>query len=236
MKTVGILAHVDAGKTTFSEQVLLLSHAIRKAGRVDHQDTFLDTHPIEKSRGITIFSGLARFQLGDDTVIWLDTPGHVDFSAEMERAVSMMDYAIVVVSCAEGIQSHTETVWGLLEAYHVPVFLFLNKTDRVGADPDGVLAQLRRFSTDMVDFRAWQGFDTLPNALIEAIAERSETLLDTLLDSGYDAALWQRTLPSMIQRREIFPVLTGSALEGKGIEAFLSLLSLTTSTDYAAHV
>ena len=119
-KTVGVLAHVDAGKTTFSEQVLYLSHAIRALGRVDHQDAFLDTHPLERQRGITIFSGQACLSLGDDTVYWLDTPGHVDFSTEMERALSVMDYAVLVVSCAEGVQSHTETVWRLLSAYRIP--------------------------------------------------------------------------------------------------------------------
>ena len=135
-KTIGILAHVDAGKTTFSERVLFHTQAIRKLGRVDHQDAFLDSHALEKQRGITIFSGLANFEMNGDTYYWLDTPGHVDFSTEMERAVSVMDYAVLVISCAEGVQSHTETVWQLLKEYNVPVMVFLNKLDRAGADPD----------------------------------------------------------------------------------------------------
>ena len=138
-KTIGILAHVDAGKTTFSEQVLFRMGALRSLGRVDHQDAFLDAHPIEKRRGITIFSDQAVFQAGEDTYYWLDTPGHVDFSPEMERAIDAMDYALVVVSCVEGVQSHTETVWRLLKKHQVPTFLFLNKIDRAGADPTAVV-------------------------------------------------------------------------------------------------
>ena len=151
-KTVGILAHVDAGKTTFSERVLYTANAIRTLGRVDHQNAFLDAHPLEKQRGITIFSGMAQLQLDGDDIIWLDTPGHVDFSTEMERAVSVMDHAILVVSCAEGVQSHTETVWKLLDSYRIPVFIFLNKIDRAGADPARVIRQLQqRLSNDIVD-------------------------------------------------------------------------------------
>ena len=154
-KTVGILAHVDAGKTTFSERALYSLGAIRTLGRVDHQNAFLDAHPLEKQRGITIFSGMAQLQLDGDELIWLDTPGHVDFSTEMERAVSVMDHAILIVSCAEGVQSHTETVWRILASYGVPTFIFLNKVDRAGADPDRVIRQLqKRLSGDIVDMRA----------------------------------------------------------------------------------
>lgn len=171
-KTIGILAHVDAGKTTFSERVLYHTQAIRKLGRVDHQDAFLDSHELEKQRGITIFSGLANFTLNRDTICWLDTPGHVDFSTEMERAVSVMDYAILVISCAEGVQSHTETVWQLLQSYHTPVFIFLNKIDRPGADPDQVIAQIRsRLSNDVIDLRQWQMTSIMDDALQESIAE-----------------------------------------------------------------
>ena len=127
-KTIGILAHVDAGKTTLSEQVLFHAHAIRTRGRVDHQDAFLDTDGIEKRRGITIFSNQAVFTRGGDTFYWVDTPGHVDFSAEMERAVGIMDAAVLVVSSVEGIQGHTAAVWKLLLEHRVPTSLFLNKT------------------------------------------------------------------------------------------------------------
>ena len=153
-KTIGILAHVDAGKTTFSEQLLYHAGALRNTGRVDHQDAFLDIHPMEKARGITIFSDQACFDYDGDTWYWVDTPGHVDFSSEMERALSVMDAAVLIISCVEGVQSHTETVWRLLEKYRVPVFLFLNKTDRTGAKPDEVIGRIRTLlSSDVLDLR-----------------------------------------------------------------------------------
>ncbi len=233
-KTIGILAHVDAGKTTFSEQVLFRTQAIRKVGRVDHQDAFLDSHALEKQRGITIFSGLAHFEMEGDTWYWLDTPGHVDFSTEMERAVAMMDYAILVISCAEGVQSHTETVWGLLKKYQVPVFVFLNKLDRVGADPEQVLRQMnRRLSLDMLDLRHFQVQGQFSDAEIEAVAERDESLLDLLFDGGFDDAKWLDSLRRQVKGRACFPVMAGVALEGKGIAEFLQVLTLLTRTDYS---
>ena len=232
-KTIGILAHVDAGKTTFSERVLYLTHAIRVLGRVDHQDAFLDAHPLERERGITIFSGQATFELDGDTVYWLDTPGHVDFSTEMERAVAVMDYAVLLVSCAEGVQSHTETVWQLLKDYGVPVFLFLNKIDREGADPDAVIAQIRRrLSPDAIDLRSLQMTGEMDEALREAVAERDEALLDRLFSEGYDAAMWQAALMNQIRNRQCFPVMSGAALEGVGVAEFLRVLSRYTATDY----
>ena len=132
--TIGVLAHVDAGKTTFSERVLSLSGSIRTMGRVDHGDAFLDAHPIERERGITIFSDQALIERDGDEIFWVDTPGHADFSPEMERAVSVMDAAVVVVSCAEGVQSHTVTLFRLLRENRVPTLIFLNKIDREGAD------------------------------------------------------------------------------------------------------
>ena len=232
-KTVGVLAHVDAGKTTFSEQVLYLSHAIRSLGRVDHQDAFLDAHPLERQRGITIFSGQACFPLGKDTVYWLDTPGHVDFSTEMERALSVMDYAIVVVSCAEGVQSHTETVWRLLQGYRIPCFIFLNKTDRPGADPGAVLEQLRRrLSPDMLDLRHFQQAGEMDESLQEAVAAQDEALLERLFSTGYDAETWLCALREQIARRQAFPVMAGAALEGRGVAEFLRAFSLLTETDY----
>ena len=234
-KTIGILAHVDAGKTTFSERVLFLTQAIRKVGRVDHQDAFLDSHQLEKQRGITIFSGLAHFDLSGDTYYWLDTPGHVDFSTEMERAVAMMDYAILIISCAEGVQSHTETVWQLLKAYNVPVFVFLNKLDRVGADPERIIQQMRaRLSLDLLDLRSFQTSGRFSESEIEAIAERSDALLDRLFDGGYDKDLWLDVLRQQVRTRQCFPVLSGIALEGKGIPEFLQVLSLLTATEYTS--
>lgn len=234
-KTIGILAHVDAGKTTFSEQVLFHTHAIRSLGRVDHQDAFLDAHPLEKQRGITIFSGQACFQLGGDTVYWLDTPGHVDFSAEMERAVSIMDYAILVVSCAEGVQSHTETLWRLLDSYHVPVFIFLNKIDRAGADPEAVLAQMRRhLSPDVTDMRAYQATAVMDEALQEAIAAQDEALLEALFTTGYAESRWRAALVEQIRQRRCFPMMAGCALNGTGVAAFLARLEALTITQYDA--
>ncbi len=239
-KTIGILAHVDAGKTTFSERVLYETQAIRKVGRVDHQDAFLDSNSLEKQRGITIFSGLANFQLGDDTVYWLDTPGHVDFSTEMERAVSVMDYAVLVISCAEGVQSHTETVWQLLKEYGVPVFVFLNKLDRVGADADRTLQQMRtRLGGTFLDMRkvtftpptsgrfleSAVGFS---DETIEAVAEQDENLLELLFSGGYDTLLWCNSLRRQVRERQVFPVMAGVALEGRGIPEFLRMLMLLT--------
>ena len=232
-KTIGILAHVDAGKTTFSEQVLYLSNAIRKLGRVDHQDAFLDTHPLEKRRGITIFSGQARFALGDDEIRWLDTPGHVDFSPEMERALSVMDYAVLLISAAEGVQSHAETLWRLLADYGVPTFLFLNKTDREAADANQVLAQLKRsFSPDIVDMRVWQAGGDMDATLTEELASRDERLMDTLFSTGYDAALWLQSTVEQIKSRRLFPVFAGSALTGEGVSGFLERLNQLTVTSY----
>ena len=231
-KTIGILAHVDAGKTTFSERVLFHTQAIRKIGRVDHQDAFLDSHSLEKQRGITIFSGLASFQMDGDTYYWLDTPGHVDFSTEMERALSVMDYAVLVISCAEGVQSHTETVWQLLKEYKVPVFVFLNKLDRAGADPDRVIRQMKnRLSLDILDLRHFQTERRFSDEEAEAIAERDETLLDRLFEQGLDEKIWLTSLVEQVADRQVFPVMAGVALEGKGVPEFLHVLGLLTKTD-----
>ena len=129
---IGILAHVDAGKTTLAESILYRTGAVRKLGRVDHQDAFLDTHALEKDRGITIFSKQAQFRLGDRDITLLDTPGHVDFSAEMERTLQVLDYAILVISGADGVQGHVMTLWRLLDQYRIPVFLFINKMEQPG--------------------------------------------------------------------------------------------------------
>lgn len=233
-KTIGILAHVDAGKTTFSEQVLFLTGTLRTAGRVDHKDAFLDAHPIEKRRGITIFSDQAMFERDGDTYYWLDTPGHVDFSAEMERSISAMDYAVVLVSCAEGVQSHTETVWQLLKKHGVPTFIFINKIDRAGADRERVMAQIRaRLSSDAV---AMDGYTpcALPESIAEAIAERNEEMLEQLLEGEIDGARFEEALVGEIARRELFPVFSGVALNGAGISKFVDALCALTNTDHAS--
>ena len=233
-KTIGVLAHVDAGKTTFSEQVLYRAHAIRSMGRVDHRDAFLDSHPLERQRGITIFSDQAVIDYDGDTWYWVDTPGHVDFSPEMERAMSVMDYAVLLLSCSEGIQSHTETVWRMLQAAGVPVFLFLNKTDQEGADQDALISRVKACLTpDALDMRAGLSEDgRMDAALSEELAGRDEELLDRFLQSGYDQAIWLDALRKMIARRCVFPVFSGSALKGVGIDRFMACLKLLTETDW----
>lgn len=233
-KTIGILAHVDSGKTTFSEQLLFHTHSIRQRGRVDHQDTFLDSHEIEKNRGITIFADQALFQHGDSTYYLIDTPGHVDFSPEMERAIQVMDYAIVLVNAADGIEGHTETVWQLLDKYKVPAFFFLNKTDREGADPNAVLQEIKNGLTpDVFDITGEFNEGELSEEFIEFMAERNEDLLEHYMESGYDADLWLRTLTSMVRDRMIFLSSSGSALKDIGVLPFFEKLHALTETAYA---
>ncbi len=235
MKLVlGILAHVDAGKTTFSEQLLYHTHTIRKPGRVDHQDAFMDHHPLERERGITIFSDQAVFELNGDTYYLVDTPGHVDFSSEAERAIQIMDAAVIIVSGVEGVQSHTETLWKLLRRYDVPTLFFINKTDREGADIPGVMTALqKKCSPDCLLLTGHFESCHMDTALAEALAERDETLLEVYLEEGYQPNLWQDTLCQKVQTAKIFPVFTGSALTDTGIDAFLSALStLLHKKDY----
>ena len=223
--TLGILAHVDAGKTTLSEAMLYHAGSLRAMGRVDHQDAFLDAHPLERARGITIFSDQAMFRMGEHEVFLVDTPGHADFSAEMERAMAVMDYAVLVVSCAEGVQGHTGTVWQLLRRSHVPTFFFLNKTDRAGADPDRVLDELRRkLSPDCVPYEE----------LTEAAAERDEALLDAYLSGTANQQQTDVTARRLIREEKLFPVFRGSALQDTGVAEFLDALSRLMETHYDA--
>ena len=234
-KTIGILAHVDAGKTTFSEQILLAAGALRTAGRVDRGDTLLDSHPLERARGITIFSGQAVLQTGGDTVFWLDTPGHPDFAAEAERALPVLDYAVLLISSAAGIQSHTRTLWRLLARYEVPVFVFLSKTDLPSADPDAVLAALReQFSGGVVDLRGFQRSGALSEAEREEIALRCDGLTERYLEDAVREEEWLPALRQAVRRRRIFPVMAGAALRGEGVPEFLSALCALTETDYEA--
>ena len=155
-KTMGILAHVDAGKTTFSEQLLYHTNSIKKRGRVDHQNAFLDSHLIEKQRGITVFADQGIIEYGDSTYYLIDTPGHVDFSPEMERAIQVMDFAIIIISAVEGIEGHTETVWNLLKKHQIPTFFFINKMDRIGAAVQHVLEEIRsQFTIDACDISSF---------------------------------------------------------------------------------
>ena len=231
-KTIGILAHVDAGKTTFSEGLLYHTKTIMKTGRVDHKDSYLDNHEIERERGITIFAGQAVMEYKEDTYYLIDTPGHVDFSPEMERSIMVMDYAIIIISAVEGIQGHTETVWQLLRKYGIPVFFFINKIDRVGADWDRVAEEIRvNFTEDLCNLPTSLNQD-LPEELIDFLAEREEKLLVLFLEGKYDKALWIDYMKKMIKQNRIYPCANGSALLNQGISEFLDNVHELTETDY----
>ena len=233
-KTIGILAHVDAGKTTFSEQLLFHTKSIRQRGRVDHRDTFLDSHEIEKNRGITIFADQALIRYNDSTYYLIDTPGHVDFSPEMERAIQVMDYAIVIVDAVDGIEGHTETVWHLLKKYKIPTFFFLNKIDREGAEPARVLHEIQKNLTpDTFDITSEFTEGEMSEEFIEFIAERDETLLEHYMESGYDARLWLRSLKTMIYNHQVFLSGSGSALKDIGVIEFFEKLDFLTETVYS---
>ena len=222
---IGILAHVDSGKTTLSEGLLYASGALRKLGRVDHGDAFLDTDALERERGITIFAKQAMLTAGETEIALLDTPGHVDFSAEMERTLSVLDYAVLVISGSDGVQSHTRTLWRLLERYSVPTFLFINKMDLAGADKSSLMAQLTKaLSAECVDF-------SLPaSERDEALALCDETALEQMLAHG---AVERSCIADMIEQRAVFPCFFGSALKLQGVEALLSALDgFTLAPDY----
>ena len=228
-KTIGILAHVDAGKTTFSEQLLYHTKTIRQRGRVDHKDSFLDSHSIEKTRGITIFADQGIFPYNNSTYYIIDTPGHVDFSPEMERAIQVMDYAIILISAVDGVEGHTETVWQLLRKHRVPTFFFINKTDYEGTNAASVLEEIRtNLSEDVYDLT-----NSFNDEFIEFIAERDEDLLEKYMDTGYDQDLWIQTFKCMIQENKIFACSSGSALKDIGIIEFLDKLDMLTETSYS---
>ena len=216
--TFGILAHVDAGKTTMAEALLYESGAIKSLGRVDHKDAFLDTQRLERRRGITIFSKQAIFDLGGFRVTLLDTPGHMDFSAEMERTLSVLDYAILVISGTDGVQAHTQTLWGLLKRYGVPVFLWVNKMDLAGADRQGVLRLLQgKLSQRCVDME--------DPAAAENIALLDEGALEEFLAEG---KVPRQTLQKLVSARKLFPCWFGSALKLEGVREFMEGLERCT--------
>ncbi|WP_462413546.1 GTP-binding protein [Neobacillus sp. Marseille-QA0830] len=232
-KTIGLFAHVDAGKTTLAEQILYSTHSIKHRGRVDHQDTFLDSHDIEKQRGITVFADQAVFTYGESEYYLIDTPGHIDFSPEMERAIQVLDYAIVIISAVEGVEGHTETVWRLLQNHRIPTFFFINKIDRAGADVDRVIQEIQETVTAEV-CRIPPNMDCrkLSEDLIEFVAERDEALLEHYMETGYQPDLWLDKMVKQIQELEMYPCFYGSALQGIGIDHFLESLDLLTSTHY----
>ncbi|MDO4649420.1 MAG: TetM/TetW/TetO/TetS family tetracycline resistance ribosomal protection protein [Eubacteriales bacterium] len=213
--TMGILAHVDAGKTTLSEGMLFLGGMIRKAGRVDHKDAFLDTYELEKERGITIFSKQAVLNLKETAITLLDTPGHVDFSAEMERTLQVLDYAILVVSGADGVQGHTMTLWKLLDHYQIPTFLFVNKMDQEGTDREKLLQELKsRLSENCIDFDPTQNSEEF----FENIAVTGEKLLEQFLEEG---EISEKQIADGIRKRTIYPCYFGSALRMEGVMELL---------------
>lgn len=219
---IGILAHVDAGKTTLTEAVLYRAGAIRRLGRVDKKDSWFDSHELERSRGITIFSKQNPFSLGEKNFTLIDTPGHIDFSAEMERTLSVLDYAVLVIDGTSGVQSHTETIWQLLEEYQIPVFIFINKTDRDGFDKNSVLSELKSVLNDScIDF-------TDDSSFYEEISMVNEELLDAFLSGNTDEVFWQKNIAKTILEREVFPCFFGSALQGDGVEEFLGAVEKYT--------
>lgn len=211
---MGILAHVDAGKTTLSESMLYLSGTVRKLGRVDHKDAFLDTYALERDRGITIFSKQAVFSLGNKKVNLLDTPGHVDFSAEMERTLQVLDYAVLVISGADGVQGHTETLWKLLKLYNIPTFIFINKMDQQGTDQAALLSELKeRLDEGCIAFGKEESTETL-----EELAMTDEKVLDYFMEHE---SIRKEEICRLIQERRVFPCYFGSALKLEGVQELL---------------
>ena len=211
---MGILAHVDAGKTTLSESMLYLSGTVRKLGRVDHKDAFLDTYALERDRGITIFSKQAVFSLGNKKVNLLDTPGHVDFSAEMERTLQVLDYAVLVISGADGVQGHTETLWKLLKLYAIPTFIFINKMDQQGTDQAALLSELKeRLDEGCIAFGKEESTETL-----EELAMTDEKVLDYFMEHE---SIRKEDICRLIKERRVFPCYFGSALKLEGVQELL---------------
>ena len=211
---VGILAHVDSGKTTLSESILYYSGKLRKLGRVDKGDAYLDTYELERARGITIFSKQAVFEMGDLQITLLDTPGHVDFSAEMERTLQVLDYAILVISGADGVQGHTKTLWRLLDLYNIPVFLFVNKMDQNGTDKDKLIEEIKK----QLDENSIEFGQVDKDIFFDQLAMCDEVLMETYLETGHIA---KGQISTAIKERKVFPCYFGSALKLIGIEQFM---------------
>lgn len=211
---IGILAHVDAGKTTLSEGMLYLSGKIRKLGRVDNQDAHLDTDELEKARGITIFSKQATFEVDQTQITLLDTPGHVDFSAEMERTLQALDYAILVISGADGVQGHTGTLWRLLKRYDIPVFIFVNKMDQKRKDKKTLISQLKaQLSEGCICFGEDKAAD-----FYDQLAMCDERVMESYFETGDINTL---DISSLIKDRKVFPCFFGSALKLEGVKEFI---------------
>ena len=234
---LGILAHVDAGKTTLSEALLYETGKIRELGRVDHQDAYLDTDSQERERGITIFSKQAQLDSDGVKMTLLDTPGHVDFSAEMERTLQVLDYAILVISGTDGVQGHTKTLWRLLNHYQIPTFIFVNKMDLNGADQTKILKQLKsQLSDGCVDFTQLSSdvsWESLPEEFLEEIAVCSETLLESYMESG---EVSEAEIKEALDARMLFPCFFGSALKLEGVKDLLDGIKRFASGAYEKYM
>ena len=213
--TLGMVAHVDAGKTTLSESLLYTTGTIKHQGRVDHKDTFLDYNTQERERGITIFSKVSSLDYKNNHFTFIDTPGHADFSGEMERALSVLDYAIVIINGLDGVQAHTKTIWNLLEHYHVPAFIFVNKMDLTHYTKEELLDSLSQLSPHIMDMSASE----------EDIAALDEEMIEEYLETG---SLKDTSIAKAISNRHLYPLYFGSALKNQGVEELLDALDRYT--------
>jgi len=232
-KTIGILAHVDAGKTTLCEQILYHSGAIASCGRVDHQNTFLDTNDIERSRGITIFSGLAHFLYHENEYFLIDTPGHIDFAGETERALSVLDYAVLVLNAAAGVEAHTKTLFQLLQKYNIPVFFFLNKTDLIQADIAACMQSIYEKCSPSAFYLSSPDMLSAPdNTFLETLAEYDDELLSLYLEDALTPESMEIIIKKRIRECRLFPCMSGSALNNQGVSEFLEIFDRLTPTFY----
>lgn len=229
--TIGILAHVDAGKTTLTEALLYHAGAISKRGRVDHGDTYFDFESIERSRGITVSSKQVDFEVGNRKFTLIDTPGHADLSAEMERSLQILDLAIIVVSAVDGVQSHTATIFQLLEKYEVPAIIYINKNDRPSVDKDKTMDSLQELDERCALFS--EADSELSESFIEQLAMQDEELLEMFMEGTEDQAFWSDAAKKALMNRTVFPSVRGSALNGNGIGEVINIMEkLTESKEY----
>lgn len=232
-KTIGIFAHVDAGKTTFTEQILYSTGSIRNLGRVDHKSSSMDTNEIEQNRGITIFADQGIFQYNNDIYYIIDTPGHMDFSAETERTMSALDYAILIISGSSGVQAHTTTLFKLLNSYNIPTFIFINKTDIESFNLQETLDGIKNKLTGDILFLN-SAEDIINQYTAEFVADRDENFFESYIQEDYSSTDLEKVLINSIKKRLCFPLMIGSALKGVGIDNFLEIFSKLSKTDYHA--
>lgn len=230
-KTIGIFAHVDAGKTTFTEQLLYNTGSIRNLGRVDHKNSCMDTNEIEQNRGITIFADQGVFQYNNDTYYIIDTPGHMDFSAETERSMSALDYAILIISGSSGVQAHTTTLFKLLNTYNIPVFIFINKSDIDSFNLQAIIDDIKNKLTGDILYLS-SANDIIHQNTAEFAADRDEAFLKSYLQDDYSTNDLLETVINIIKKRLCFPLIIGSALKGIGIDDFLEVFSSLSKTEY----